>query len=377
MATLAADSYQKIDLTADILLYWPFYTPEGELTATYITDVNPDQDNWEISLPDATLAPEGTNFIINNFSAFSFKVMLFDTSTQLVDIAAGEVQFITLTNNSVANGEWTVTPFGGGQAAITALNLASSDSTITITGGSLIPPGGNVDFKLPESLFNFLAVSDTGFPVVTGTVPLTFASRELIGGQNITVVNSKGITGNPALSLDTALNNLTSIEVGDLDISGSTIENIVPNGGINLISNGTGVISLNGVTVDTSSNLTANNLTVTGAFTNAFVPVAWCIFTDTVTGLGNTIVNESSENVASITGSNGVYVVTFTTPMNSINYGVTLSPGSNGGSALPPTVYQAFWTVRDTTSVTIEIVDASGEFATDIPNGLTVMILSS
>ena len=377
MAILAADSYQKIDLIEDITLYWPFSTPEGELTATYITDVNPDQDDWKISLPDATLAPEGTNFIINNFSTFSFKLMLSDTTTQLVDIAAGELQFVTLTNNLLANGEWSVTPWGGGQAAITALDLVSSDNTITITGGSLTPPGGNVDFVLPDSLSNLLGINNTGFTSVTGITPLTFESRELISGQNITVVNSDGIAGDPAISLDTELNNVTSIEVGDLDIATDTIENIIPDGEINIVSNGIGDVSINGVTFDTSSNVAVNNLAVNGFFSNAFVPKAWCIFTDTVTGPGNTIVNESSENIASITGSNGVYVITFTTPMNSINYGVMVSPGSVGGAALPPTVYQAFWTVRELTSVTIEVVDASGEFSADVPNGITVMIMSS
>lgn len=377
MAIIPSDaSYQKITLASNLRLYWPFYTPVGAVAMTDIIDVETEQDGWEIILPTAQLAQAGTNFLLNNISTYSFKVMCDDGITELITINGGEIKFINLTDNTTTNGVWSVIPFGGGQNAITSVGATSSDSSINITNGQLSPPGGLIDFKLPTSLVHFNSLNSRGFPVIRSTNPLTFSTVDLISGENIVITNPDGTTGEPVINLNNTVTGLSSLEVGDITLSGSIITSNLANGNIDMVTNGTGKLNFNGVTVDINNNIAnVNDLTVNGKFSNPLMPAAWCIFTDTVTGDDNTIVNESSENIASITGSKGSYIVNFITPMSSINYAVILSLGSNG-SALPPPVYHAFCTVKDTTALTIAVLDASGEFVQSAPEGVSVLVMA-
>jgi hypothetical protein len=159
-----------------------------------------------------------------------------------------------------------------------------------------------------------------------------------------------------------------------LTLLDSVISSIIPNGGIVIdTTEAGGDIVINDSAFDVDGNLTvANNLTVTGSFNNPFTPKAWCIFTD----ISNIIVIESQSNVSSIVNnSDGIYEIFFTTPMSDINYGVLISLGSTGGSF--PFVSHGFWTTRNTSSVVISIVDASGELVSSVPYGATIMIMST
>lgn len=374
MAILPSNSsYQKITLISNIVLYFPFYTPSGDITISDIMDVEPDQDGWKIILPNATLAQPGTNFLINNISVNSFKIMLNDGTTELLTVAAGEIKFVNLTNNTISNGTWAVMPFGGGQNAITSLTAESSDASLIINNGVVIPPGGTVDFRLTGLLTNLINLSTGGFPVITEYPE--WDVRNFVEGSNIIITNSDGKLGNPIVSLNNTVAGLSSVEIGDLTISGSIVTNNVNNGGVDIVSNGTGDVNLNGVIIDTNNNISnVNNLTINGTLNNPLLPKSWCVFTDTITGSSNTVVVENSENVANITGSNGSYVITFNSPMISINYGVIISLGSSG-SSLPPPVYNAFWTVRELTSLSITVLDASGEFVESVPSGVSVVII--
>lgn len=368
-------SYQKIELTQNINLYLPFFTPTGELTITDIMDVEPDQDGWQITLPNATETQPGANFIINNIGVNSFSLMLNDGVSELINIAGGEVKFVNLTNNSNANGIWSVTPFGGGQAAVAALNATSSNGTINIVNGKIVPPGGDIDFTLGEFLTNFQSQSiSDGFPVISDIQDFSFSVRTLNAGSNIIIDNQDGKAGNPTISLNNSIENLSSVQVGSLTLSGLTISTN-ENSNIFIQTTGTGNTVINGVTIDSNNNVSEiNDLSINGNFSSPFIPSAWCVFTDTTTGSDNTIVNENSANVASITGSNGNYVIEFTNPMSSINYAVVITTGSNG-SALPPPIYHAFFTVRNLNSVTIAVLDASGEFVQSMPDGVSVIVI--
>lgn len=376
MAFLPSNStYQKIELTADIVMYWPFYTPSGDITIADIMDVEANQAGWTITLPDASLSETGRNFIFSNISQYEFQVVLQDRITELTTIAAGEVKFINLTGNTTTNGTWSVIPFGGGQAAITTVTASSADNSVNITNGSLIPPGGVIDFALPQSLANFNDIGTIGFPVIKQTAPMMFGTVDLVAGENITIANPDGISGEPVINLNNVVTGLSSLEVGDITMSGSIITSNIANGNIDMVTNGTGKLNFNGVTVDANNNIAnVNDLTVNGSFTNPYMPVAWCVFTDSVTGDSNSIVLEKGQNIASVTGSGGSYVINFTNPMDSINYAVFISAASDGG-ALPPPIYHTMWTVRNTNSLTIAVLDASGEYVASVPHGVSVMVM--
>jgi hypothetical protein len=368
-------SYQEITLTSDIVVTWPFSFTGGLIIAD-INNVNPNTDGWTITLPDATLARNGQTILFNNISSFSFETLANDSITSIVSIASGDVLYLYLTDTSTSNGTWSVIPFGSGTNAITAFTAESTDSTITITNGSITPPGGTINFKLPTNISNLNALSATGFLISTNASPLEYTTTTLVAGENIGIVNPDGITGEPVISLQTALTSLVSAQIGDMTISGSVIVNNNDNGSLSMTSNGTGNIFLNGVTIDADCNVTAiNNFTVDGFFNNPFMPKAWVRFTDTIVGESNVIVITDSANVTSVTGSAGSYSIVFTSALISLDYGVHISCGTNGGSS--PFISRGFDTVHEEGGVTISVVDDSGALVTSAPYGVTVTIFSS
>ena len=288
---MATASYQKIELTGNITLYFPFYTPTGQLSITDRINVTSDQADREIVLPNATQAQNGSFFLFNNVGAESFKLMLNDGITELTTILAGEVKEISIDENTTTNGVWSVLPYGSGQNAITTVGANSSNDSLIITGDPLEPPGGTIGFQISDSLSNFNQIAFTGFTTITTNNPSTYATRNLVAGSNIEIDNSDGINGDPVINVNNSISNLNSVAVGDITLSGSTITNNNANGDISISTNGTGVISTNGVSIDVSGNITnVNDLTVNGVFNNAYLPEAWGIFTDTINAGVNTIV---------------------------------------------------------------------------------------
>lgn len=376
---MSQNSYQLLNLTANIVLSWPSSFGSGSVVCD-INDVNTNAGGRTITMPNATLVPNGTSAIFNNISGNSFTILANDGVTSIVTIATGIVYEIYIYDNSTANGLWRVTASGGGASSITTFTAQSTDNSITITNGTVTPPSGTINFKLPTSLSNLNAVNATGFPVITANAPNTWATRDIIAGDNILITNGDGVATNPVINVNPAITALTSIEVGNFNITGSSLSPVAANTGLAFTSNGSGTLTLNGVTIDGSSNVTSvNNLTVNGIFKNNLVPKAWCTFTDTVIGTsGNIIVIRDQANVASVTGAGGAYTLTFTTPLSNNNYGVLVTVGTDIEGP-KPIVNHGFsiYAAQTTNTCRVAVVDASGEFIIDAPRGITVLILSS
>jgi len=367
-------SYRLITLTNNIVLSWPSSFAGGPIAAGF-NDVDPDQVGWTITLPDATLAATGTDVIFNNISIYTFNILKND-NTFLYTLNPGDIIDFKVYDVSTAAGLWRIIPFGGGYNGITAFEASSSDNSIDITNGNVVPPGAIIDFKLPASIFNLNNVIATGIPVIKSVAPLTWETTTIIAGTNINVTNGDGILADPVINLLPDVSNLNSLQVGFFDITGDTLQATDSNTDLLFTTSGTGKLDFNGALIDANGNTTISNLTVSGSFNNPFTPKAWCIFTDTIVGNSNSIVIEDHSNVTSISGSGGYYQIFFNTPMANINYGVMISLGSLG-TTLPPIVYSGFWTTRNLSSVIISVVDASGELVTALPYGATIMIMSS
>jgi hypothetical protein len=300
-----------------------------------------------------------------------------DGVTSITTVLAGEAYYLFLTDISTANGIWGLVPFAAGTSAINSVETKSTNNSIVITGGVLTPPGGTIDFKLPTSISNLTSnVSVPGFLVAKTTSPsLTYTTRDLVAGENISINNGDGVSSDPIISLGKTIVDLTSVAVGDLQLSGEVITTNVTNGGIQLSSAGTGKVSINGMQIDTSANITSgNNLTLTGSLTigGSFVspttPKVIFNFTNTsVIPVGNTIVQLSQYNVASVTGSNGTYIITFTTSLASANYAVNFGSGSNGGT---PDANHVYVTLKTPGTLTIAVIDGSGVLVPYSPDGI-------
>lgn len=364
---MAQSSYQLINLISNITLNWPF-SFSGAPFILDINDVNPDQNGRTITLPNALLATAGQNFIFNNVSGFSFEILANDSSTIITTIITGEIVQLYLTNVSTANGTWRVIPYGSGTSAITQFTAESTDSSIDIANGTVTPPTGVIDFKLPTSIYNLNNIVDTGFIVVDSLSPLTFKTVTFLSDSNLVITDPDGIAGDPVFNLSTTtIGPVASINVGDMVITGEVITNTTNGGNIQLSSSGSGEVQLNGVRIDANGNIFGIN--------NFVAPKAFAVFTDTITGMTNTIVVEESTNIVSVTGSAGSYVITFTTPMSSANYAVMITMGTTEGNL--PFISTGYFLLRETTSVTITVTDASGQLVLSAPNGISVMIMST
>jgi len=167
------------------------------------------------------------------------------------------------------------------------------------------------------------------------------------------------------------------LETEGLHIEGSTLEalnNDLTGGNLNLQSSGdTGVITLNPVEIDQQGNITGvKNLSVTENLVSPFIPKAWCVFVDNGQTTNNIILQDSA-GVASVTGSQGSYTVTFSRPMSNANYGFALDIQKSSGSNF---VHDVFIQSRDSTFCIVYTTDNQGNLIPAI-DGLSVMILSS
>lgn len=366
---MAQNSYQYLVLVEDLVLTWPSSFNGGPVISD-INDIEVIGTPRTLTLPAANLVSPGQNFIINNVDGPDFDLLYNDGSTVLSTIPSGEAFQFYLTDASTANGVWRkVTPLGGFNG-IVSLTAESADNSITITGSPVTPPNGILDFKLPTSLTNLNSltnVDDTDFLIVTSINPLTFKTVELLGGENITITGGNGLGSDPVIDLNTTITSLNSLTVGDMTLSGGVITNNADNGNIQLSTNGTGSVQINGVSFSSTGAISG--------LTNFLGIAAFSFFTDTLVGISNQIVNVNEVNVPSITGSGGTYKLNFNTPMPNLNYGVLITLGSTGGSL--PFISNSYVIVRELTSVTIIVTDASGELVLAVPHGVTVIIISA
>lgn len=368
-------SYQLINLTANITLSWPSSFATSIVAAGY-NEITTSQNGYIITLPDATLASAGVDVIFSNLSNYNFIVNKND-GTLLFTVNSGVIVDFKLYDNSTSAGGWRIIPFLGGYNGITSFTAQSTDNTITITNGNNVqPPGATINFQLPNSIKNLNNVATTGFPVITATNPLTWTTRQLVAGTNISIDNPDGIATNPTINVNDSLSGLTSLQVGNFVLSSNTLTSNQANGTLDFTSTGTGYLIFNDVTIDTSGNMVVNgNLEVDGTFKNPFTSKAWCTFTDILNNNVHDITLIAGANVSSVEFvSTGNYKINFTTALSNINYGVMITMGTTGGSS--PFVSHGFYTVQETGYVTITIVDASGQLVSSVPNGTTVVIMA-
>lgn len=116
-------SYRSFVLDADITLSWPLNGNVDGNYAARIMEVLPDAAGWKLYMPPANQTSVGTDALIRNLGADSFEVVDYDGGT-IITIAAGEAQYIYITDNPDAAGTWGVIAFGTGTSSADAATLA-------------------------------------------------------------------------------------------------------------------------------------------------------------------------------------------------------------------------------------------------------------
>jgi hypothetical protein len=115
-------SYRGFTLSTDTTLSWPV---NGNATGNYaarIMDVTASAGSLSLFMPPGNQTSVGTDSLIRNTGANSFTVKT-STGATILSIAAGEAQYIYLTDNSTVGGVWGIIAFGAGTSSADAATL--------------------------------------------------------------------------------------------------------------------------------------------------------------------------------------------------------------------------------------------------------------
>ncbi len=437
-------SYQSIILVQDTTLSWPYPAIPGLITIADINDVKATDEGLTLKLPAANNVGIGTTILFNNVGTKAFILADNEGNNLLPNsevFKSGQVLSIYLTNNTTIAGVWKVIPFGGGTTAITSIGFTSTE--ILIDPSVITAPGGTVNLRLSTGLQNLIDINASGIPVLLEQAPLTWGTFEILPGPggNILVTNGSAINGNvsanPTIDLSSTISGLNSLATTTLNtteivlespnLSGTALIGTANNNSLNIITNGTGVLGLNGVFIDTGANInfaqslaipasgnittptingvedgsltlngvnidssqvitdvsaiiadtiTAKNLTVSGTFNNSGIASAWVVFSDN-NALSNNITIANYFNVASVTGGHGSYTITFinqigASPLYSYAVNVTLFRGTE--VIAPLLAYPT--SPINSSQVNITTIDTIGNLL-PVVDGVSVVIYGS
>jgi hypothetical protein len=368
-------SYSAITLSASIVLNWPTQFQDTNDVVSNIMDVTPSAGGFTITLPDATLTSVGQTIIFNNVSGSHSFQILDNTGALLATLAFGNIIYIYLTNNTTQGGSWRLVPFGLGVTVVTSVAAASLTPGLTITG-SPITSAGTLDFSLSTDLVSLTTLGTTGIAVRT-TNGGTWATRSLVAGSNIILTNADGTAGNPSIALNTTVNGLISLTVGNLNLSQNILSTTGGNTNLFITPNGTGSVFLgsNGspVSIDTNNNivtnsqLTAHTVQANTAFVANFplAPIAraWGFFDGATATL-----QLNTPNVASVArASAGSYSITFSPALAVSNYLVVATCVASSSA----TLYIVNSAAKSTTTCVFYVFNSSIVLA-DAPVAFTV-----
>jgi hypothetical protein len=115
-------SYASYNLTANLQLYWAGLATGTQSPAARIMDVYQNA-SWTLTMPDATQVSVGEDALIRNTSATAVNVLNFAGSV-ICTVAGGTAQYIYLTANNTAGGNWGVIAFGSTTSTANAAQLA-------------------------------------------------------------------------------------------------------------------------------------------------------------------------------------------------------------------------------------------------------------
>lgn len=129
----SGQTYRLISLTDHVRLQWP-ENYEGDNFLADINNVAQSAANYHISLPDATGASVGRDFLVRNVGLFPFQVdNVLDVP--VATLQPGEVKYFYLTDNSNTAGVWNAFTFGTGTSSADASQLAGKG--LTVVGSKL------------------------------------------------------------------------------------------------------------------------------------------------------------------------------------------------------------------------------------------------
>jgi len=116
-------SYRDITLSADLQLEWPINGTATNDAAARIMEVTA-TNGAQLWMPPANQASVGQDALIRNVGVNAFTVYDFTGQNTIVTVAAGEAQYIYITDNPDVYGTWGIIAYGIGSSGADAATLA-------------------------------------------------------------------------------------------------------------------------------------------------------------------------------------------------------------------------------------------------------------
>ena len=201
-------SYASLSLTSDTQLFWPFDGNGTETYAARIMEVTTNSTSNQLWMPPANQASVGQDALIRNVGLVDLDVYDYAGTNSIVTVAAGEAQYIYITDNGDEQGTWGIIAYGIGSSGADAATLA---------GYGLLAIGQTLNQSQPVTTFSSdytVLTSDRSNTYVwtggAGTMTLSSASTlgdnwfmflRNSGTGALTVAGSGGNTINGSSSL--------------------------------------------------------------------------------------------------------------------------------------------------------------------------------
>jgi len=132
----------QLNMTANVVLYWPLEAPDGEPLASDIVEITTAaSSSLTITVPDATQVSVGQTILFNNLSGYNISVKNNAGST-ILSVTAGTQWQIYLYDNTTAAGGWRVYQFGAATSTANAGALA---------GAGLQANGSTLETTIPQT----------------------------------------------------------------------------------------------------------------------------------------------------------------------------------------------------------------------------------
>jgi hypothetical protein len=355
------NSYNLYTLTGNIGLNWASQFIDTPFIVYQWMDFSANAGGYIVTLPDATQASVGQFMILRNTSGAANSIIFKDNmGNTLVTLAVGTAVILALIDNTTIAGTWTTLPFAGGFSSVTSVAATSLTSGLII-GGSPITNAGTLTFSLASALSSLSTLATNGLLVQQSVG--TIVAVDIVGGLNIDVDNGDGVAGNPTINLSDTLSGMSSIDVGNFNITNNVISTTSPNTNIILSPNGTGNILL-------GSALIPPTVTSTGNVINVNNLIA------TTGTIGNVVISTSNITSNAVSGNLSVG------PSGTGTFSLLSSGGSNNltmntsGTILHPSIPKAFATFDGTGAIifSYNIVSVTktgtGQYTIIIPAGL-------
>jgi len=291
-------------LTSNLVLQWPVNGNTGN-PAARVMEISFTGSGGLVYMPDATQVSVGQDALIRNVGSTQFTVVGYGGTT-IIALAAGQAEYIYVTNNSTQNGTWGMLTFGSG-------NYAGAASALAGYGLEALSATLNQAYTISalSAAYTFLASDQaTAFVWSGGTTTATLTAAGTLGSSWFVLVKNNG-TGTLTVNCS-----------GSDTIDGATSKTFQPGNSAFIICTGTGFIT---VGYGTSSTFVYSVLTLT---------VTGGSYTLTASQASNTIQEYSGTLTSNVTVTfppvANLYVISNQT--NASGYSFTVTTGVSGGA---------------------------------------------